>query len=817
MTHPQRLAIIAMRVAPLLLALACTWRLLIEPGTIGHLNDGLVPPHSFMLADVLRSCVYAWEKHYLGGLMAMKLTTIVPVSFYTVFGLAGLDGHWATKIPLVVVIWTSIWAMASFCRWFVREHVDSRGAGPLAIEAVALASGIIYGVSPFMFSSVVTGSFVQYATFPVLPPMLRMLLELADGRPATSRVILLALCFSLVVASVQNYFIMWGFAAVVALVRFSWRMLVACAATAALTCLLNSYSFLPLLLTPGGLGGSISGMDYAAQAAGIVRHSQDLYLTMLGAGWKHRDLYMRAVPFEGIPFVIAALVPLVGVVAGLVRWRGELSRYERLFVVLWVLSVGVAAAGKGPFAALMLWGYEHIGATHIYRSPQRLMLLPTLGFCIVFAAVGVRFVARVPRQALWASALIGFAVLRGIAFYSGDLGTWRLAEAQDHSAVANYRVPPEYGCDLAASIADERAGRVLFVPVSHSPLYLETEYQIRSQGGDPTFQSSPRPAAYAFPFHPAYPWLAPLMRGFYECDPRSAAMLAGQFSAASVIVRRDLEDHSGRKGVWLENDERLFAELPEMASFERLSAGRYSERYDVADYMPMVRSFAAGMRVEPAPVPPAVQAAASGAPSGPSSVGFLLAAIGISALLARSGAVGVAVRVVRAVYRYVPDPVLALAWLGLGGLTFVPAIICAQTNIPWWDDPWSDLTFLRPFYDAFNWGGVAAAIALWHIGRFLNRMRGERRGGGWAALDTPMRFFLCCGAAFSVALPLSVLLDPVLHGRLFVVGGGCLIYYLVAAALGMAVFPAVERAADAAWADRTRAESASASLSVADS
>lgn len=810
MTRRDRALWWLIRLAPALLAVACMWRLLLVPGCMGHLNDWLVPPHSFYLADVFRSAFHAWEKHYLGGVMSMKLTTIIPVTLYSSFGLMDMDGHLATKLWVAVFIGGSVWGMASLCRWLLTTSESTRRMDALYVESVALSAGILYGLSPFVFGSVVTGSFVQFFMFPVLPPMLRLMLELAEGRPAAPRVVGLALCFSLVVASVQNYFIMWGLFALIVVVRWRWRLVAACAATAALTCLLNAYSFLPLFLASGGLGGGVEGMDYTAQASGIIRHAQNLYLTALNAGWKHRDLFLKAVPLTPWLFAACAAPLLLMAGAGVLRWRREFGWRERLFITLWIVSVGVAASGKGPFAAIMMLGYENIGATHIFRSPQRLMLLPTLFFAIVVAMLGARYVRSSRRGGVVCAVLVALALVRGASFYGGDLGIWKLEHEPTNSAMDNFRTAPEFARFLGDMAVDSRSGRILFLPVSHSPKYLPRRYQRPTAGGDPVFQSCPKTAVHVFPFHSAYPYLNALTWTAYEGDERSIAMLGGVFSAYELVIRRDVEDHSRLKGIWLENREVLDRTLPAMAALQQESEAKECGVYALRGYAPLVRGLGGAVALSSPAWTTSGAPKAALAAQGPSKMQGIVALAVVFGIIALRGR-GRLVRGVGAAYARIPDPALAAAWLALGAATYWPSFMRARTQVPFWDAPWGEVIFLRTFYDAFTLGGMALVLVVWHAGRAVHRRIGEGPGGVLAA---PERLFVAAALVLGGSLAVAVALDSVLHGRALITPVTTAMYYLAGTALVTATFPALDEGLARAWNARRVAHMAQTEQSV---
>ncbi|NJB68691.1 hypothetical protein GGQ74_002364 [Desulfobaculum xiamenense] len=576
-------------------AIACMWRLILEPGTIGHNWDAAIPALSFHLADVFASLPYTWEKHYLGGVMGMKLTTLFTVGAYSAPGLAGLDGHVVTKTILFVVLTLSMFSMRS-CILRLADMLEIGGDGDARgrVDVAAWIGGLAYGLSPFMFNVITGGAMTQYGTLPLLPMLLWRCVRFAARGFGARDVVVLAVLFALILPSAQNFVIMWAFFGVCLLWWFSLRGMAGGFGVGTLCVLLCAYAFVPLVLTPGGFGGGMAVQDFAAQAEGIPRTSPFMHLALFGAGYNNRDFFLRAHPSQMV-FLLAS-IPLVLIILRALAVDREL-RGTRVFMLLfglWALGVGMAAAGKGILAPFMMWGYEHVPLTHLFRSTQRLMLLPTLFMPIVLALALARWNGR-GRMAVIVTFLL---LLRGMSFYSGNFGADAL-EPQRVGAMDNYRVPQEYGLAMQDMQADMRLGRTLLLPLSIAPRFIHAAHQITGEGGCPLAQSNPDPIAFAFPFTPAYPPMRALAGRFYaQADARAVAEMCGAYSVKGVVLRQDVEDIGLDRPDWLENRTLFRPALMEENDLTRTVGGRWCDLFKPREFTPQVRSLSGGLRVE---------------------------------------------------------------------------------------------------------------------------------------------------------------------------------------------------------------------------
>ncbi|WP_462326430.1 hypothetical protein [Desulfobaculum sp.] len=574
------------------LAAGALWRFALEPGTVGHNWDAPIAPYSFYLADIFHCAPSAWEKHALGGLMGMKLTTLLPVWVYSGLGVLGLDGHVASKGLLFAVLTLSMLSM----RYVLVRVLTAAGEGRAEDERVQVAAwlgGVAYGISPFFFNITIGGAVPQYVTLPLLPLVVWRVVCFTSGRYGAGDVVALAVLLSLVFPSAQNFVLCWGFFALCCLWWLSWRNVAGFALVAGVSILLCMYALAPLFLTQSGLGLGVTMQDYSLQAEGIPRTSQALHLTFFGAGYNNRDFFLRAHP-STLLFLAAS-----GGVLAVVLWRmvglgRALDRRERLLVGAWLVAVGVAAVGKGVFAPVLMWAFENIPVTHLFRSPQRLMVLPTVLFPFVLAlALGARSTR--PGLVLVVTALL---LLRGASFWSGDFGRERLVP-QKVGVLDNYTVPHEYGEALWGARADSRLGRVAFLPVSISPRYLANTHQVAAQSGDMLVQACPDTAVYAYPFSGAFPAVRTWTQRFYQQqDSADVERLNALFSAKAVLFRRDVEEDGPLMMVWRNGRRSMQDALEQSGALTRVVRGPWCDMYAPRGFAPMVRPVPRALTVE---------------------------------------------------------------------------------------------------------------------------------------------------------------------------------------------------------------------------
>lgn len=611
------------KIYPLFLLILCCalltalsmWQILLQPGVIGHNWDAPIPAPSWYLRDIFFSCLCSWEKHYLGGPMSLKLWTIIPVLLYSFFGLLGLSGQFACKILLFFVFFLSMLSMAHLAHWSIRfHHLKINNKNILLTKLIAATA---YVLSPFFFNIVIGGAFVQYITLIFLPLGLKYIIRISCAKDTSIKdIILLSLVFSLVIPSAHNFVLLWSIFLLFCLGMSPKKPLPKFAVVLLLTLLLNCYLLLPLLTIHGGFGPGITHMDFTAQSKQIINTSPQFFKTLFGAGYNNRHFFLASSPAPSIFYISSSLL-LILIVLG--YWPEKQKQpSESILLILFILSVAIAACGQGPFAPLLLLAYNHLPLMHIFRSTQRLMVLPTLFFPLILT-MGLTRISisaqctectagdKAPKkhystlnslycklfqnkgQTILLYSALGLILLRALPFWSGEFGRTRLAST-GLGVMDNYQLPPDYITCLKKINQDHEDFRTAFLPISISPYYLKTKYQLEAQGGDPLVQSAPHPAIFAFPFHPAYPILQQLTQEIYGLnDPCSALeQLCKLFSAKYVLLRNDVWDHGPYRQLWIGNCKLLALALEKCQYLTPLYRGQYCSLFKVRENLPLL-------------------------------------------------------------------------------------------------------------------------------------------------------------------------------------------------------------------------------------
>ena len=225
-----------------------------------------------------------------------------------------------------------------------------------------------------------------------------------------------------------------------------------------------------------------------------------------------------------------------------------------LWMVLFIGSVAVGSVGRSPIGPFILWLYDTVPIMSLYRSPQHLLL--PIAFSIAgIAGIGYSILDRETRRRgpILQSVGVGLVTVVLLVWMypfwkAGDLG----AETYRRTGIEGLAVfRTSRGYETVLQILEKRGkqGRVLILPMSLSPDFVETEYQSRGQGSDPFVQYSPLPAiVQEMAPQDIRRYVDYLQEGLYgaagDGDGRLAHILS-ELSIRYVLLRRDVNPHFG--------------------------------------------------------------------------------------------------------------------------------------------------------------------------------------------------------------------------------------------------------------------------------
>jgi len=141
---------------------------------------------------------------------------------------------------------------------------------------------------------------------------------------------------------------------------------------------------------------------------------------------------------------------------------------------------------NSPLANLVAWIFTNFSPMTLFRSPQHLIFPATLCLAVILGLFSASILrTRIPKQRLGVFVFLVLAVSIWVSpFFSGNLG----------GNVDVFQLPASYASINSIISHDSETGfRILYLPMSGSPHYLNDSFQSENQGGDPTITYSQAP------------------------------------------------------------------------------------------------------------------------------------------------------------------------------------------------------------------------------------------------------------------------------------------------------------------------------------
>lgn len=422
-------------IAAIVIGLLASWRLQIQPGTLGLVHDWSIYPGAQQNVAYAQQLIDGWFRWILGE--PVTFPTEYPLRFAFAFaGLLGLGGDVVSHIFVFIVP-----AAAFFCAWLLARELSGSQAG-------ALAGGALYALSPVMLNKMVSGQAAYVTGYCALPLVLW-----AYERAVRTQSFYLAAGFgaALAVASIQ---LQLGLAA--ALLATFWAVLPQPGArfVKRVALLFTGFGVAAAVHLPTFVGvvGGAPGYENRAQFANATSYvsmnsvsfgdavklmgylSRYMDVAIIGWTWLWNDAMLA---------VLAAVV--VGIIAA--PWR------FKIFAVVSALCVFALMMGtESPFASAIIWLFAHVRYMEVFRELYHLMAVPALIYACALAFF-FKFIRTLPVKYAVYVLITGALFLTSLPMLTGDESGW----------VRSFSLNGAYGDVLAAK--NSGATRVLWLPM----------------------------------------------------------------------------------------------------------------------------------------------------------------------------------------------------------------------------------------------------------------------------------------------------------------------------------------------------------------
>jgi hypothetical protein len=413
-----RLATLAIGI---LIGLAASWRVLLEPGVVGLVHDWSIPPFAGQNVALLQQMFDGWYRWALGIAIAYPLEYPLRLVLGAA-GALGVDGRVLSKAVVVLAPAGSFVAMT----WLARSCKLSQRAAWLA--------GAFYALDPVMLNKLVSGQMTYLLGYVALPLVPALFLSRADARRAGLAGVAIGGVLALTAVQVQlgviASILLLVLAALSTDVPAARRALMVGAAFVTMAAI-----ELPTLvwLTHGVTG--IEQLDqFGHRAAWLKANSIAPADAVRLIGYlAHYDI---SATFGWTPaWAVASWAVVVAVAIGLFALRGPMRVVCGVAVVVTIAFVGGTSTFLSP---AITWLFEHVPLAQMFRELYHAMAVVSLAYAL---AIGAAFdwLERWPRARIAQGALV--VVVAGFVapMLSGDVSGWLQAAPVDDYLAPAYR------------------------------------------------------------------------------------------------------------------------------------------------------------------------------------------------------------------------------------------------------------------------------------------------------------------------------------------------------------------------------------------
>lgn len=412
-----------------------SWRLQMEPGTIGLFHDWSISPAATQNVAYANQLFDGWYRWILGE--PVLYPTEYPIRF--LFAAAGMLGLGGDVVSHAFVFFVP--AAAFFFAWLLARELTGSQIG-------AIVGGVFYAFNPVMLNKMSSGQASYMFGYCALP-----LAIWAYYRAMTSRSFLSAAGFgaTLALAAVQ---LQLGIAAAFLTILMALLPYESTTIRQRLSLLLTGFLVAACIHLPTivGITGGAPGYENLAQfsnsAAYMSMNSVSIWdaVHLMGYLTKYATV---AIQQWSVLWYAAMAVVLAGVVLGIVA---STKRFRIFAVVTLTLTFIFMAGTYSPFAFATVWLFQHVRYMQVFRELYHLMAVPALVYACALAFF-FRYIGRT-RAKFPAYVLTGIALFLVCApMLSGDASGW----------VRAFPLQQAYGDALREQVAGNN--RVLWLPM----------------------------------------------------------------------------------------------------------------------------------------------------------------------------------------------------------------------------------------------------------------------------------------------------------------------------------------------------------------
>lgn len=397
----------------LLVGLAVSWRVLLEPGVVGLVHDWSIPPFAEQNLALLRQMVDGWYRWGLGLSIAYPLEYPLRLLFAAA-SLVGLGGSALSKAVVVLV------PAASFVCAAVLARVCRLP------EPTAWLAGAFYALDPVMLNKLVSGQTTYLCGYALLPLVPAAFLTASERDRPIVHALAIGALVGLVAMQVQ-----------LGLLAFALLVLLACFTTraplrrrASIVAVASVVAVLIETPTLVWLSHGVTGLEALDQfghgAAWLEANSIAPSDAVRLIGYlAHYDI--ASTVGWTLEWEIASWIVVAAVAVGLLALRGPIRPVALVLVLMTLPFVSGTNTLLGPAIA---WLFVNVPAVQVFRELYHAMAVVSLAYALAVAAC-LQLLWRIPRMRP-----AGVVLLAAVGAYvsptlSGDISGWLRAAPID--------------------------------------------------------------------------------------------------------------------------------------------------------------------------------------------------------------------------------------------------------------------------------------------------------------------------------------------------------------------------------------------------
>ena len=528
-----------------LVSVVCFRNFISNPGTIGHTWDWPIPSAPVALHAMSQVVFSAWNNQFGGFANSYGTSSLVYTSLVGFLGLM-MGGAFASKLLVVLATTLSAVTMFFLVCYFTGESAFSKKT-PIPISAYF--AGLFYGFGPVMFNEMTAGAFTQFISYGFIP-LAFICFDRALISHRSVDVWATVLFMSVVAMSLQNLYLLSFLLLVWGLSRAGLRSIATDVKVLAMFAMVNLWWILP----------TVQQLQYVMQVTSSrsITYLHNLEFNVpsmvegaLGVGWwvggTHMSFFLNAISGTGFRILllsIAALGVVIGLSALVLRPRESTVGY---WCLIYVVAVLVDTGLHSPVASFVLTLYAYMpGFSYLFASPQHLIWPSIFSLAVLMGLSWSRLSQLCPKhRRAWVLLMVLVVGVSISPFLAGNIS----------EGVGLFSSPPGY--DAMLRYVGSNSGpyeRMLFLPMSHSPLYLRTPFQRQAQGGDPNVLYSPVPTLVTDTIaNPIGSRIANYIEGAIAGPmPQNISKILSTMGIKYIILRHDVVPNfgtfSGRSG-----------------------------------------------------------------------------------------------------------------------------------------------------------------------------------------------------------------------------------------------------------------------------